>query len=316
MPGAFVYLAFAARRVATTVLVAVVVTVLCFALMHAVPGGPFDGARALSAPVRANLERRYGLGAGPVVQFTRYVAGLARGDLGDSLSQRDRSVAELLAVGAPLTLAVGSVALLVCVAGGIALGLAAALGRPAARTIASGAIALGLAVPTFVLAPALALGVGLWLRWLPVGGHAPGEWRDLVLPVLALAWLPLCEVARLTQGGIAAVAGAPYVEAARLRGVAARTVLLHYVLVPALRPVVGYLGPLAAGVLAGSLVVERLYGLPGMGSYLIEGALARDYPLVMGATLVYLALLALLNLLAELLGGALDPELARRLAGA
>jgi len=174
-----------------------------------------------------------------------------------------------------------------------------------------GLTAAGLALPTYVLAPALVLVFGLHLRWLPAGGWESGRLSDALLPVIAIAWLPLFEVARLARGSMAAALAAPYVEAARARGLANRTLFVHYVLGPALRPVLTYLAPLAATVLTGSLVVERLFGLPGMGGFLIDGALARDYPLVLGATLVYLLLLVLLNLLVELLLGLLDPRLRR-----
>ena len=303
---------FAVRRLLAALPVVGLVLLLSFALMRAVPGGPFDGSRALTPAVRANLERRYGLDRPLPEQVLRYVTSLAQGDLGDSLAQRDRSVAELLAAGAPLSLALGACALLLTLAGGVALGALAALdeGGVGDRLVRA-LTAMGLALPTYVLAPALILVVALRLHWLPVGGWEAGRPGDAVLPIIAIAWLPLFEVARLARGSVASALAAPYVEAARARGVGRRALLLHYVLGPALRPVLSYLAPLAAGVLAGSLLVERLFGLPGMGGYLIDGALARDYPLVLGATLVYLLLLVLVNLLVELLLGLLDPRLRR-----
>ena len=304
--------AYAARRLVSAVPATLLVILLSFVLMRAVPGGPFDSARALEPAVRANLEALYGLDQPLPVQFARYLASLARGDLGDSLSQKDRSVAELLAAGAPVSLMIGALALGVALAGGLAIGLAGALGAGGRLAGALGALtAAGLALPTFVLAPLLVLLFGLRLHWLPVAGWEAGRSADLVLPVLALAWLPLFELARLTRASTGEALGAPYVAAARARGLRQATVLLHYVLGPALRPVWSYLGPLAAAVLTGSLVVERLFGLPGMGAYLIDGALARDYPLVLGATLVYLVLLIALNLAAELAVGLLDPRLRR-----
>ncbi len=306
------FIAFAARRLLAAVPVVLLVLLLSFALMRVVPGGPFDGSRALTPAVRANLERRYGLDRPWPEQALRYVASLSRGDLGDSLAQRDRSVAELLAAGAPLSLTLGAVALVVTVLGGMALGTAAALReRGVIDRAVRGVTAVGLALPTYVLAPVLVLVFALRLRWLPVGGWEAGRLGDAVLPVVALAWLPLFEVARLSRGSVVAAIAAPCVEAARARGLGAGATFLHYVLGPALRPVLTYLAPLAATVLTGSLVVERLFGLPGMGSYLVDGALARDYPLVLGATLLYLLLLIVFNLAMELLLGLLDPRLRR-----
>ena len=275
-----------------------------FLVMRAVPGGPFDRARTFSPAVRANLEHRYGLDRPLGVQFARYFGSLLRGDLGDSLSRPDRRVASLLAEGAGVSARIGCGALLLALLLGVPLGLAAARGTPGSGLV----IAAGLATPTFVLGPLLVLGFALTLHWLPVTGD-DGRPLGLVLPIVTLALVPLCEIARLTRAGAGDVLDAAFVRAARCRGLSERTVLVHYVLAPALRPVVAYLGPLAAGILTGSLVVERLFALPGSGSFLIDGALARDYPLVLGATLAYLGLILVCTLLADLLAAALDPAL-------
>ena len=298
-------------RVAAAVPVAFGLLLCSFLLIRFVPGGPFDRVRALTPEVRHNLEHRYRLDRPLGAQFAAYVSALAHGDLGESLSQPGREVRDVLADGAALTLTVGGLALALAVAFGVPLGLVAAARDPGQGPgVAAVVMALLQALPTFVVAPCLVLVFGLGLRWLPVGGYS-GRPLELVLPAVTLSLVPLAELARFTEVRARAVQAKPFVRAARLRGLGDWVVLCHYVLPPTLLPVIAYAGPLAAGVLAGSLVTERVFGLPGTGAYLVDGALARDYPLVLGASLAYLGLVLVLTLAADLAALALDPA-ARR----
>ncbi|MBV9725945.1 MAG: ABC transporter permease subunit [Gammaproteobacteria bacterium] len=262
----------------------------------------------MSPAVRANLERLYGLDAPLPVQYLRYLRALAHGDFGPSLRQRDFSVAELIRQGLPLSATLGLCAILVALITGIPAGVAAALRRgPVADLGIAATGALAVALPSFVIGPVLALIFGIYLRWLPVAGWQPGAPRYLVLPVATLA-LPLAlALARLTRASLLEVLRTPYIRSARARGLGERRVLWRHALRPALLPVASYLGPAAAFVITGSLVVEAVFGLPGSGRYLVQGAIDRDYPLVMGMVIVYGALTLLLNLLADLACGWLDP---------
>jgi oligopeptide transport system permease protein len=212
----------------------------------------------------------------------------------------------------PVSLRLGALALLLATPLGLGLGLRAALHRGGRldRGIAS-ASALVLALPTFVTAPLLGLLFGVWLRVLPVAGDEPGRPLDLVLPVVALGLPTAALLARLMRARVLEVMDAPFVVAARARGLSPRTVYLRYVVPPALAPVLGHLGSSAAAILAGSLVVETVFGLPGFGRILVEAALARDYPLVLGQVVVYAALVGVTNLAADLGAVALDPSLRR-----
>src|SRR2546425_849589 len=193
-------------------------------------------------------------------------------------------------------------------AAGIPAGIVAALRRDRPADYCLNAFAaLALALPSFVTGPLLALVFGLYLRWLPVGGWQPGAPRYLALPALTLALPVAANVARLTRASLLEVLGAPYVRSARARGLGAARVLWRHALRPALMPVVSYLGPAVAFVVTGSLVIETVFGLPGSGRYLVQGAIDRDYPLVMGMIVVYGALTLSLNLVADLLHGWLDP---------
>src|SRR5437762_2866491 len=267
---------------------------------------------ALPPPVRANLERLYGLDEPLTVQYAHYLRGLLRGDFGPSLRQRDFTVSELIAQGLPLSATLGLAAILLAVLTGVPAGVLAALWRNrAADYCITTLAAVALALPSFVTGPLFALLFGLYLRWLPVAGWQHGAPRHLVLPVLTLALPVAAYLARLTRASLLEVLAAHYVLSARARGLGAARVLWRHALRPALMPVVSYLGPAVAFVMTGSLVVETVFGLPGTGRYLVEGAIDRDYPLVMGMVVVYGALTLLLNLIADLIYGALDPGLRR-----
>jgi oligopeptide transport system permease protein len=301
-------LSYALRRIAGTLPTLLVIITVSFCVVRLTPGGPFDQEQALPPAVRANLERLYGLDQPLTVQYLHYLRGLLRGDFGPSLRQRDFTVSELIAQGLPLSATLGLAAILLAVLSGIPAGIAAALWRNrGADYCITTLAALGLALPSFVTGPLFALVFGLYLRWLPVAGWQHGAPRYLVLPVLTLALPVAAYVARLTRASLLEVLSAHYVRSARARGLGGPRVLWRHALRPALMPVVSYLGPAVAFVMTGSLVIETVFGLPGTGRYLVEGAIDRDYPLVMGMIVVYGALTLFLNLIADLIYGWLDP---------
>ncbi len=302
--------AFIARRLLGAIPTLAVIVALSFLLTRLAPGGPFDEEQALPPEIRANLEAAYGLDQPMAVQFGRYVSGLLQGDFGPSFKFRDFTVTELIASGLPVSLTIGLAALLLALALGIPAGVVAALarGRLTDRLVMTLAVA-GISVPVFVIAPLLVLVFGIWMHWLPVAGWESGRPSDLVLPVVTLALPVIAYVARLTRGSLLEILRAPWIRAARARGLPSRVVLLRHALPAALLPVVSYLGPATAAVLAGSLVVETIFGLPGMGRHLVQGALNRDYTLVMGMVIVYATLMIVLNLLADLVYAWLDPRI-------
>ena len=301
-------LRYALRRIAGVIPTLLVIVTVSFCVVRLAPGGPFEQEQTLPPAVRANLERLYGLDQPLTVQYAHYLRGLLRGDFGPSLRQRDFTVSELIAQGLPLSATLGLAAILLAVLSGIPAGVAAAVWRNrGADYCITTLAALSLALPSFVTGPLFALVFGLYLRWLPVAGWQHGAPRYLVLPVLTLALPVAAYVARLTRASLLEVLGAHYVRSARARGLGAARVLWRHALRPALMPVVSYLGPAVAFVMTGSLVIETVFGLPGTGRYLVEGAIDRDYPLVMGMIVVYGALTLFLNLIADLIYGWLDP---------
>lgn len=285
------------------------IVTITFFLIRFAPGGPFDQEQTLPADVVANLNAAYGLDQPIWVQYGRYLRGLAHGDFGPSFRYKDFTVTELIAQGFPVSFTLGAIAIAIALAVGVAVGTGAALGRGGLADHAVVALAvLGVAVPSFVLLPALGLLFGIYLRWLPVAGWEPGRVADMVLPVVTLSLPPLAYIARLTRGSMIEVLQSPYVRTAFAKGLPLRIVVLRHALRPALIPVASYLAPAAAMVMTGSLVVETIAGLPGIGRYLVQGALNRDYTLVLGMVIVYSALLIAMGLLVDLLIAALDPR--------
>ncbi|MEH3144147.1 MAG: ABC transporter permease subunit [Methylobacterium frigidaeris] len=299
---------FVLRRLAQAIPTLFLVVTLSFFLIRLAPGGPFDLERPLAPAAMENLRRVYGLDQPLVVQYGRYLAALLRGDLGPSFSVRDLSVAELLARGLPVSMTLGSLALLLALGLGVALGGLAAARRGgildhAVMTLGT----LGLTVPGFVVAPLLQIAFGLALGWLPVGGWEGGAPRHLVLPVVTLALPQVAVIARLTRAALIEGAGLPHRRTLRALGLPPRVIVLHALRGAAL-PVISYLGPAAAGLLTGSVVVETVFGLPGVGRYFVDGALNRDYTLVMGTVVLIGVFVLVFNLLVDLAHAAIDPR--------
>jgi oligopeptide transport system permease protein len=286
-----------------------------FFLMRAAPGGPFDQEQTLAPEIMANLERAYGLDRPILTQYGRYLSSLAHGDFGPSFRYKDFSVTELISQGFPVTLQLGVLAMALALIVGIPLGIFAALHHNSAADYATMSLAvLGVAIPTFVLLPFLGLLFGIYLHWLPVAGWEPGSIRHLVLPTVALALAPLAYVARLTRSSMLEVLRSHFIRTAYAKGLPLRIVILRHALKPALTPVASYLVPAVASIMTGSLVVETIAGLPGIGRYLVQGALNRDYTLVLGMVIIYSTILIGMGLLVDLFYVWLDPRL-RHLAG-
>jgi oligopeptide transport system permease protein len=299
-------------RLAEALLTLWLLVTLTFVLLRLAPGGPFDFERAVPPEVEANLAARFHLDQPLLVQYGRYLADIARGDLGPSFQYPDFTVNELIAAGLPVSALTGGLALLIAVLVGTALG--AWSGWRAGSGVDRGVravVALGIATPKFVAAPLLILLFAVWLGWLPAGGWRPGEWRDVVLPVAALALPNIAIIARMMRASMLEVLAADYIRAARARGIEGAQLFRRHVLRPAFAPVLAYLSPALIGVLTGSTVVEQVFGIPGMGRYFVQGALNRDYTLVMGVALVAGVLIIAVNVVVDGLRGWLDPRVGR-----
>jgi oligopeptide transport system permease protein len=296
-------------RLAGAIPTLLIIITATFFLMRAAPGGPFDQEQTLPPEIVANLQSAYGLDQPIWTQYGRYLKSLLHGDFGPSFKYKDFTVTELIGQGFPVTLQLGVIAMVLALSLGIPLGTFAALHHNSAADYATMSLAVvGIAIPSFVVLPFLGLLFGVYLRWLPVAGWEPGSIRHLALPVIALALPPLAYIARLTRGSMLEVLRSHFIRTAFAKGLPLHTVILRHALRPALMPVASYLVPAVASIMTGSLVVETIAGLPGIGRYLVQGALNRDYTLVLGMVIIYSTLLIGMGLLVDLLYAWLDPR--------
>lgn len=299
------------RRLAGAIPTLLILVALAFFMVRAAPGGPFDRERTLTPEIEANLAAAYHLDEPLPQQFLRYLGNLARGDFGPSFQYRDYSVGELIAAGFPVSLQLGGSAMLLALLVGIGVGVLAALRQNRPLDHASMALAMtGISIPNFVMAPLLILVFAVYLGWLPAGGLGAGNLQiaNMILPVISLALPQIAYIARLTRGSMIEVLHSDYIRTARAKGLSTRALVLRHALKPALLPIVSYLGPATAGIITGSVVIEQIFGLPGLGRYFVQGALNRDYTLVMGVVVFFGVLIVLFNLVVDLLYGALDPR--------
>ncbi|WP_225028296.1 ABC transporter permease [Xinfangfangia pollutisoli] len=301
-------LRFVARRLWGGGLTLAALVTLTFFIMRLAPGGPFSRNRKVSPEVLENIKRAFHLDEPIWQQYARWVWGLLHLDLGPSTRFRDYSVGDLIASGLPYSLTIGFWAIVVAGLVGVALGIAGALRRNGATDYAAGIVGvIGIAIPIFVLGPLAQVLFALKLNWLPVGGIAAG-WRSLILPILILALPNIAYISRLTRSSMIEVMRENYVRTARAKGIGPRRVLTGHILTGALLPVIAYLGPATAAIITGSILIETVFAVPGVGRHFVDAALNRDYPLVMGITILYGGLVILFNIATDLLRGWIDPR--------
>ncbi|MCP4000808.1 MAG: oligopeptide ABC transporter permease OppB [Gammaproteobacteria bacterium] len=302
-------LTFAFKRLLTAIPTLLVLLALAFALIRVAPGGPFDAEKELPPEIEARLNEAYHLDEPLYQQFGRYLGGLLQGDFGPSFQYKDYTVTELISAGFPVSLKLGGLAMLLALLVGLSMGTWAALHQNSRTDHAVMALAMtGISIPVFVMAPLLILFFAVQLRWLPAGGLGDGGWANLVLPVVSLALPQIAVVARLTRGSMIEVLRSDFIRTARAQGLPQREIILGHALKPALLPIVSYLGPATAGIITGSVVIEQIFGVPGLGRYFVQGALNRDYTLVMGVVVFYGVLIILFNFIVDLAYRWLDPR--------
>jgi len=278
-------------------------------MVHAAPGGPFDEERVLPPEVAAKIEAAYHLDEPLLQQLGRYMSGLLRGDLGPSFRYRDHTVAELIGIGFPLSLRIGLLAIVLALLVGISSGTVAALrqGSMLDRVIMSFAMT-GISIPVFVVAPVLVLLLAVKLQWLPAGWSGETGAAKYILPVITLALPQIAYIARLSRASMIDVLGQDFIRTARAQGLGTKAIIRVHALKPAMLPVLSYMGPAIAAILTGSVVVEEVFGIPGLGQYFVRGALNRDYTLVLGIVIFYATLIIALNLIVDILYGVIDPR--------
>ncbi len=298
------------RRVLSAIPTVLVVITVCYLLLHATPGGPFDSERKVSAAVLANLEAKYHLDLPLWQQYLYYLKGLAQGDLGASFRYADWSVNDLVASALPVSLSIGGIAMLLSVVIGVSLGIFAALKQ---NSMVDHFVMLlgnvGSAVPSFVLGPVMIIIFAIVLKWLPAGGWHDFELRFMVLPIALLTIINVSTIGRVMRGSLIEVMHSNFIRTARAKGLPTRVVVMRHALKPALLPVVSVLGPLAISSITAALVTETVFSLPGLGKLIVNGAGNRDYTLVLGLVVLITVLTVALNLLVDLAYAWLDPKI-------
>ena len=304
-------LSFIFKRLLVAVPTLLILIILSFLLMHAAPGGPFTFEKKLPPEIMANLNAKYGLDQPLWRQMFNYVWGIvAHFDFGPSFVYKDRTVNEIIAQGFPVTLYYGAVAFVLAVVVGVALGVLAAIFQNTWLDYMAVGISIGAQVlPNFVMAPILVLVFALWLDWLPAGGWEGGQWRHIVLPVIALATSYMASISRITRSSMLEVLTSNHIRTAHAKGLPTYKVILRHAIKPAMIPVISYLGPAFVAMITGSVVVDMYFSTGGIGKSFVDAALNRDYAVMMGITLLVGFLTIVFNLLVDILYAWIDPKI-------
>ena len=297
------------RRLATAIPVLLVVITLTFFMVHSAPGGPFDEEKAVSPEVLIKLNERYNLNEPLMVQYFDYLGNVLQGDFGPSFRYPSRSVTELISIGLPITFELALYAILFALMLGIIAGVISSLRPNTAYDYIPMTVAMaGICIPSIILGPSLTLIFGIWLSWLPVTGWGdiPG---DKILQTITLGTAYAAYCARLTRGGMLEILNQDFIRTARAKGLSEFRVVVVHALRGGLTPVIAFLGPAMAGLLAGSFVVETIFGIPGLGRFYVEAAFNRDYTMILGTSIFFSCLIISFNLLSDLVAASLNPRL-------
>ena len=297
------------RRLGTAIPVLLAVITFTFVMVHSAPGGPFDEEKAVSPEVLVKLNERYNLNEPLMVQYFDYLSNVLQGDFGPSFRYPSRSVTELISIGLPITFELALYSILFALMLGIIAGVISSLRPNTAYDYVPMTIAMaGICIPSIVLGPSLTLIFGIQLNWLPVTGWGdmPG---DKVLPTITLGTAYAAYCARLTRGGMLEILNQDFIRTARAKGLSEFRVVVVHALRGGLTPVIAFLGPAMAGLLAGSFVVETIFGIPGLGRFYVEAAFNRDYTMILGTSIFFSCLIISFNLLSDLVAASLNPKL-------
>lgn len=288
-----------------------IIITLSFLLMHSVPGGPFDGEKVVNPVIKANLEKKYHLDQPVYIQYGYYLRDLLHGDFGPSFKYKDFTVNQLIYDGLPVSATIGLYAMTIAVLIGVSLGSLAALKQNSKLDYFAMMFALvGISIPSFVTAPLMILLFAVILDILPAG-----QWEgsfalpNLIMPIAALSLPMIAYITRIMRGSMIEILNSPFIRTARAKGLSEWQVVTSHALKPALLPVISFIGPATAAIITGSIVIEQIFGLPGIGQHFIKGAVNRDYTLVMGVVIVSATFIIIFNLITDILYAYLDPRI-------
>ena len=301
---------FILKRLLEAIPTLLVLITVSFFMMRFAPGNPFSTERGLPPEVMANIQQKYGLDKPVYQQYLTYLGNLTKGDLCPSFKYKDFTVNDLVSKALSVSATIGSFAFLLAVGLGVTLGIFAALKQNTWVDYSSMALAmLGVVMPGFVLAPVLTLVFAIYLRWLPAGGWNGGQLPYLILPVIGMTMYYISSIARIMRGSMIETMNSNFIRTARAKGLPLRHIILRHALRPAMLPVVSYLGPAFVGIITGSVVIETIFGLPGIGQLFVNGALNRDYSMVLGLTILVGTLTIAFNAVVDILYAFIDPKI-------
>lgn len=287
-----------------------VLITVSFFMMRLAPGSPFTTERNFPPAVMANIEAKYHLNDPIWLQYVNYLKQLAVGDFGPSFKYKDHTVNELLAQSLPVSIEMGLYAFVIALILGVILGVIAALKQNSWLDYSLMTVAMtGVVIPSFVKAPLLVLLFAIILKWLPAGGWNDGAVQNLILPVTALSLAYVASIARIMRGSMIEVLNSQYIRTARSKGLSTSNIIIRHALRPAMLPVISYLGPAFVGIITGSIVIETIFGLPGIGQLFVNGALNRDYGLVLSLTILVGVLTIVFNAVVDILYSVIDPKI-------
>ncbi len=301
---------FVIRRLLEAIPTLFILITLSFFMMRLAPGSPFTGERNLPPEVLANIEAKYHLNDPIYKQYIHYLAQLSQGDFGPSFKYRDYTVNDLLAEHFPVSAKLGLAAFIVALLFGVTAGVVAALTQNSRWDyMVMGVSMLGIVMPSFVIAPLLILIFSALLHWLPAGGWNNGSLSHIILPMFALSLSYIASIARITRSSMIEVLHTNFIRTAKAKGLSTPYIIFHHALKPALLPVISYLAPAFVGIITGSMVIESIFGIPGIGQLFVNGALNRDYSLVLSLTILVGSLTILFNTIADILYALIDPKI-------
>lgn len=290
-----------------------IIITLSFFIVRIAPGGPFDGERALPETVKRNIEAKYHFDEPLIMQYARYMADVLRGDLGPSYKYKDQTVNDLIAVSLPNSIVLGLMAMSVALVFGIGLGTVAACHRNTLLDYIPMALAaIGLSVPLFVVAPVLQQIFSMELGWLPTTGwfmSYDAPLKTIILPTVSLSFAYYADIARLTRSSMVETLRSDYIRTAKAKGMRNSTIVFKHAMKGAMLPIVSYLGPAFAGILTGSIVVEQVFVVPGLGKFFVQSSFNRDYTLIIGVVIVYSVILVVMNFIVDIVYAMLDPRI-------
>ncbi|GAA4495447.1 oligopeptide ABC transporter permease OppB [Pseudaeromonas paramecii] len=303
-------LKFIFKRILEAIPTLLVLITVSFFMMRFAPGNPFSSERGLPPEVKANIEAKYGLDKPVHQQYLTYLGNLLQGDLGPSFKYKDFSVNDLVRQALPVSAKIGLAAFCLAVLVGVSFGTLAALRQNTWIDYGLMSSAMfGVVVPSFVLAPILVLIFAISLRWLPAGGWQHGQLQFMVLPVIGMMMYYVSAIARIMRGSMIETMNSNFIRTAKAKGLPLHYIILRHALRPAMLPVVSYLGPAFVGIITGSVVIETIFGLPGIGQLFVNGALNRDYSMVLGLTILVGALTITFNAVVDILYAFIDPKI-------